>query len=32
VRRAAKPVILMHPSTRNHYEVLRAKLRWGEKF
>jgi NAD+ kinase len=32
VRRAAQPVILVHPSSRNHYEVLRAKLRWGEKF
>jgi NAD+ kinase len=32
VRRGAQPVILIHPSSRNHYEVLRAKLRWGEKF
>lgn len=32
VRRADKPVTLIHPSDRNHYDVLRAKLRWGEKF
>ena len=32
VRRADKPVTLIHPSNRNHYDVLRAKLRWGEKF
>lgn len=32
VQRAATPVILIHPSQRNHYEVLRAKLHWGEKF
>jgi NAD+ kinase len=31
VRRAAQPVVLFHPSGRNHYDVLRAKLRWGEK-
>jgi NAD+ kinase len=31
VRRAERPVILIHPSGRNHYDVLRAKLRWGEK-
>ncbi len=32
VRRDTTPVILIHPSWRNHFEVLRAKLRWSEKF
>ena len=32
VRRSDTPVILIHPTNRNHYDVLRAKLRWGEKF
>jgi NAD+ kinase len=32
VRRAERAVTLIHPKRRNHYEVLRAKLRWGEKF
>jgi NAD+ kinase len=32
VRRAEKPAILIHPTRRNHYEVLRAKLGWGEKY
>ena len=32
VRRAETPVTLIHPSNRNHYEVLRAKLNWGKKF
>ncbi len=32
VRRADRPVTLVHPRERNHYEVLRAKLHWGEKF
>jgi NAD+ kinase len=31
VRRAEQPVTLIHPSRRNHYDVLRAKLHWGEK-
>jgi len=31
VRRAARAVTLIHPRRRNHYEVLRAKLGWGEK-
>ncbi len=31
VRRAERPAILIHPSRRSHYEVLRAKLGWGEK-
>lgn len=31
IRRAETPVHLIHPSNRNHYEVLRAKLHWGEK-
>lgn len=32
VRRSPHPVHLIHPSGRSHYEVLRAKLRWGELF
>jgi len=32
VRRADNPVTLIHPSDRSHYDVLRTKLRWGEKF
>jgi NAD+ kinase len=32
VRRARRLVLLAHPSGRSHYEVLRAKLRWGELF
>lgn len=32
IRRAEKPVYLIHPSGRSHYDVLRAKLHWGEKF
>jgi NAD+ kinase len=32
VRRAEKPAILIHPTRRNHYEVLRSKLGWGEKY
>ena len=32
VRQADRPITLLHPSGRNHYHVLRAKLRWGEKF
>ena len=31
VRRAERPVTLIHPSRRNHYDVLRAKLHWGEQ-
>ena len=31
VRRSERPAILIHPSRRSHYEVLRAKLGWGEK-
>jgi NAD+ kinase len=31
VRRSERPAILVHPSRRSHYEVLRAKLGWGEK-
>jgi NAD+ kinase len=30
VRRAELAVKLIHPSHRNHYEVLRMKLGWGE--
>lgn len=32
VRRADKTVYLWHPSGRNHYDMLRAKLHWGGKF
>jgi NAD+ kinase len=32
VRRAAQPAILIHPKRRNHYEVLRVKLGWGEQY
>jgi len=31
VQRGARPVTLVHPTRRNHYEVLRGKLGWGEK-
>lgn len=32
VCRADYPVTLIHPAERNHFDVLRTKLRWGEKF
>ncbi len=32
VCRADHPVTLIHPAERNHFDVLRTKLRWGEKF
>ncbi|MDH5642506.1 MAG: NAD(+) kinase, partial [Nitrospira sp.] len=32
IRRAETPVHLVHPSGRSHYDVLRVKLHWGEKF
>jgi NAD+ kinase len=32
VHRWPKPVCLWHPSGRNHYDVLRAKLHWGNRF
>jgi NAD+ kinase len=32
VQRAERPVTLIHPTRRNHYEVLRGKLGWGEKY
>jgi NAD+ kinase len=31
-RAADSPVELIHPSGRSHYQVLRAKLGWGEKY
>ena len=31
VRRSEITIHMWHPSTRNHYDVLRVKLRWGEK-
>lgn len=32
VRRDDHAVELLHPSGRNHYDVLREKLRWGTKY
>jgi len=32
IRRSETPVKLIHPSGRSHYDVLRVKLHWGEKF
>ncbi|HLQ27034.1 MAG TPA: NAD(+) kinase [Acidiferrobacterales bacterium] len=32
IRRADTPVTLIHPAQRSHYEVLRAKLHWSNKF
>lgn len=32
VRRTPEAVELIHPVGRSHFEVLRIKLRWGEKF
>lgn len=32
VHRAEQSVQLLHPSGRNHYDVMRAKLHWGEKY
>jgi NAD+ kinase len=32
VRRAEHNVTLLHPSGRNHYDVLREKLHWGTKY
>jgi NAD+ kinase len=31
VRRADKPLRLIKPSTRSYFEVLRTKLKWGER-
>ena len=31
VCRADQPLRLIRPSTRSHFEVLRQKLKWGER-
>ncbi|NOZ11501.1 MAG: NAD(+) kinase [Gammaproteobacteria bacterium] len=31
IRRSDTPIQLIHQSSRNHYDVLRAKLHWGAK-
>ena len=32
IRKKNKVVRLIHPRQHNHYEILRAKLHWGEQF
>jgi len=31
VRRADRPLLLVRPATRSYFEVLRTKLKWGER-
>jgi len=31
IRRADRPLRLIHPSTRSYFDVLRQKLKWGER-
>ena len=31
IRRSPVTLVMWHPTTRNHYEVLRVKLHWGAK-
>lgn len=31
IKRSEKPLFLIHPEDRSHYQVMRAKLHWGEK-
>lgn len=32
IKKKEKVVKLIHPRQHNHYEILRAKLHWGEQF
>jgi NAD+ kinase len=31
VQRAEQPLRLINPTTRSYFEVLRTKLKWGER-
>ncbi len=31
IRKKERPIRLIHPADHDHYQILRAKLRWGEK-
>jgi len=30
IMKKKRPIRLIHPAQHNHYELLRAKLRWAE--